>query len=306
MDEMTAQSLGLDGADVWTIAFQPGSVRLWFGEGGTYLEVAGVWSLTWPDGSSSDYDTDCAGRHPDTAKLIEALAEVKVVSATADTETSVLDVEFESGLKLHYEPTDSPYEEWRAHNRDDRTYISLTTNRLTWFPADDEPSAHDDADAGQVEWYDGDAPRVVDLELSDRVYGVTVHAESVQLETWIGTVFFAGPFTVTDEDNRSHRFDPKLKTTDPDTGKVLDLLIDSHIEIAALTPETSELEVAFADGRRLSWSASEKGQGHFMARLKNGRQFWSANDGSVFWYGGPKGTHPKFLVGGPKPTDRTD
>jgi len=303
---VTTKNLGFDGADVWTIAFQPGSIRLWFGEGGTYLEVSGVWDLAWPDGSTSEYDTDSAGRHPDTARLIESLAEAHVVTAVADTETSVLDVEFDSGLKLHYEPTDSPYEEWQARNRDDRTYVCLTTNRLTWFPADSESSAADEAAPEEVAWYEGSAPRVVDLEISDRIYGVTVHAESVQLETWTGTIFFAGPFTITDEAGEPHRFDPKLKASDPHTGEVLELLIDSQIETAALTAETSELDVSFTDGKRLTWAAAAKGQGHFMARHKNGRQYWSASDGGVFWYGGPKGTHPTFLVGGPKKTDRTD
>jgi hypothetical protein len=307
---VTTENLGFDQAEVSSIAFQAGSVRLWFRMGGSYLEISGKWAVTWQGGETAVYDTDLAGRDPQTPRLIDALAQAHILTAIADTETSVLDVEFDSGLKVHFEPTDGPYEEWEAFNQAGRTYFAMPNNELNWYPAEKEAVSPDapaeSAGHADVEWYEATAPRVVDLDLSDRVYGVTVHAESVQLETRVGTVFFAGPFTVTEPSGTTWRFDPKDKSADANTGKVLDLLIDNSIDLAALTAQTSELRVTFADGTRLDWSAASKGQGHFMARQRGGRQFWSGDDGGVFWYGGSKGTHPKFLVGGPKKTDRTD
>jgi hypothetical protein len=303
---MTRQNLGFDGALVWTIAFQPGSVKLWFGDGGTYLEVSGRWRLTWPDGSASDYDTASGGRHPDTARLIDALAESHVVSAEADVDTSILDVEFDTGLKLHFEPTDGPYEEWEARNRDGRLYIALPSNELTWTLG--QEGAHDDrekaeeaeAESAAATWYEGTEPRLIDLELADRVYGVTLFAESLELLTRSGSLFFAGPFTVTESDGSRLDYDPRDKCTDPSTGPVLDRLIDTTIETATLIPETSTLAVTLTDGGRLDWCPPSAAQGMFRARTHAGREFWSRGDGGVYWYGGPAGSHPRFLVGGPR------
>jgi hypothetical protein len=310
---MTTQNLGFDGALVWTIAFQPGSVKLWFGDGGTYLEVSGIWALTWPDGATSHYDTVSGGRHPDTARLIDALAESHVVSAEAEVETSILDVEFDSGLRLHFEPTDGPYEEWEARNRDDRLYIALPSNELTWTLGREE-QAEDLDEAGEPErepktaprdphWYEGTEPRLIDLELADRIYGVTLFAESLELLTRSGSVFFAGPFTVTKSDGSRLEYDPRDKRTDAATGPVLDRLIDTTIEAATLVPETSTLAIRLTDGGRLDWSAPSEAQGMFRVRTHDRREFWSKGDGTIYWYGGPEGTHPTFLLGGPREND---
>jgi hypothetical protein len=310
----TRHDLGFEGADVFTIAFQPGSVRLWFGDAGTYLEVSGVWRLTWPDGSVSDYDTGPGGRHPDTPRLMDALAEAHIVSAHADIDTAVLDVEFDSGLRLHYEPTGSPYEEWQAQNRDGRTYVALPNNELTWFPGRSEPAegaehaeaANATIDPGEeaaVHRYRGDDPRVIDLEIAEHIYGITVYSTSVQLETRDGSVYIAGPFTVFDTDGESFPFDPAHLRDDPLAGALLSILIDHRMGSMTLVPETSELTVTLAAGGGLRWKASTPGHGQFSAKLRTGRQFWSRGDGTVYWYGGHEGTHPKFLVGGPKESD---
>jgi hypothetical protein len=307
---MTMQNLGFDGAEVLTIAFQPGSVRLWFREGGTYLEALGLWQLTWPDGSVSDYDTASGGRHPDTARLIDALAESHVVSAEAEVETSILDVEFDTGLKLHFEPTNGPYEEWEARNHDDRLYIALPSNELTWTlgreeQADDpeepeDPEPEPQHESGSPRWYEGTEPRLIDLELADRIYGVTLFAESLELLTRSGSLFFAGPFTVTESDSSCLEYDPRDKRTDATTGPILDRLIDTTIEAATLVPETSTLAIRLTDGGRLDWSAPSEAQGMFRVRTHDRREFWSKGDGTIYWYGGPEGTHPTFLLGGPR------
>lgn len=128
---MTDVDLGLADAEVFAIAFQPDSIRLWFSDSMTFLDVFGIWQLTWPDGSSYEYNAQLFGRDPETPRLIDGLAGASVVSARAARETSVLDVEFSSGLKLHYEPTSSPWEEWAAANRSGENFIALPSNELS-------------------------------------------------------------------------------------------------------------------------------------------------------------------------------
>lgn len=294
---MTTHDLDLGGAQVWTIAFQPGSLRLWFTEGGTYLEVSGVWELTWPDGSSGDYATNLAGRDPATPRLIDSLAGSTIVSAQAELESSILDVEFDSGLRLHFEPTDGPYEEWEARTRDDRTYIALPSNELTWFEEDRTPFPPD------PDWYRGTDKRLIDLEISERVTGVTVSHGSVDLLTRNGHLYFVGPFSLVSGSGVLLEYDPDARAAGAGSDAVLDCLLNNTMTLASLVPETSELAISFTDGSRLDWKPARIDRGQFGASNHDGRKFWNLVDGRIAWFGGPKGTYPKFLVGGPKESE---
>jgi hypothetical protein len=128
--EMTDVDLGLADAEVFAIAFQPDSIRLWFSDSLTFLDVYGIWQLTWPDGTRCDYDARLFGRAPETPRLIDGLAGATVVSARATDDTSVLDVRFSTGLELHYEPTAEPVEEWRAANKAGQVFLSEPDNHL--------------------------------------------------------------------------------------------------------------------------------------------------------------------------------
>ena len=293
---MTRQNLGLDGLKVWTIAFQPGSARLWFGEGGTYLEVAGVWNLTLPDGSSIDYVTQLAGRDPATPQLIDALAGSRIVSAEAEIESSILDVRFENGVHLHFEPTDGPGEEWEAKNGDGRVYIALPDNELTWVEDDRPPFPP------EPEWFAGADARLIDLEIAEEVLRVTLSDHNVELQTPKSSLLIAGPLTLTTSDGRTIEYDPATRGARGSTDALLDHLLNNAISLATIVPETSELAVNFNDGSRLDWLPSSDKPDQFCARNHDGRDFWRAS-GSVAWFGGPKGSYPKFLVGGPRASE---
>jgi hypothetical protein len=207
-------------------------------------------------------------------------------------------------LRLDFEPQRDDYEYWDSYSiKGVRTYAVIgKPPQQGEGPRPDRIGLEDLEEQGTF-----DAPRegerLIDLELSDVVYGVTLHAESMQLETRIGDLFFAGPVRITDPNGVEGVFDPKFAATDATTGAVLKLLIDSTIELAALAPDSSRLDVRFTDGLRLIWNAPSAQQGLFRARNKSRREFWSKGDGTIYWYGGPEGTQPKFLVGGPATSD---
>jgi hypothetical protein len=154
---------------------------------------------------------------------------------------------------------------------------------------------------GDLDWYDGNAKRLLDLSISGRIYGIAVHVDSLTLQTHSGDIYFAGPFSIRQADGTRHDIDPADR--DETLVAALDRLITNTIKIAALCPETSELAVSFDDGSQLDWKRPSDGQGMFRARSDDGRQFWSVGDGTVFWYGGTPGTHPHFFIGGPKQSD---
>ena len=156
---------------------------------------------------------------------------------------------------------------------------------------------------GEIEWYEDDGKRLVDLAISGRIYGVTVHVDSLTLQTHAGDIYFAGPFSIRDADGAEHDIDPGDRTSGS-LWTAFDRLITNSIQAAALCPETSELAISFENGLQLDWKKSNDAQGQFRARNSDGRQFWSVGDGSVFWFGGDPTRHPRFFIGGPKRTDQ--
>lgn len=298
---MTTFDLGLVDARVCGYLAYPDGIRIMFVQGGAYLASGGTWSITWPDGTIYRFAADSGmGEDPETGRLLGALLSDVVTAARAD-ERSRLVVDFESGLRLEFDPQHGDYEYWEAYS----------TKGVRSYAVPGEPPVRnkgprpdliglEDLEATGTFDAPAEGERLIDLELADVVYGVTLHAESMQLETRSGDLFFAGPIQITGPDGRSTIFDPKFAATDAATGAVLKLLIDGAIELAALAPDSSRLDVRFTDGLRLIWNAPSAQQGLFRARNRSRREFWSKGDGTVYWYGGPEGTHPKFLVDGPK------
>ncbi|HEY0249843.1 MAG TPA: DUF6188 family protein [Gryllotalpicola sp.] len=125
------QDLGLTGLAVYSVEFRPDTLYLWFDRGIAYLEVGGLIGLRLPDGTSADYDASSSGTSPTTPALLNGLVGAAVVDATAGEHPAILDVEFDSGLRLHYEPTSGPYEEWEAKDAAGTAYVCLPNNRLT-------------------------------------------------------------------------------------------------------------------------------------------------------------------------------
>jgi hypothetical protein len=302
---MTAIDLDLAGLDVFSVEVRPDALHVAFMMSGSFLEVSGVLDVRWPSGESIRYDAR-VNRDPQLVRLLDELAGASVATAVADEDTGVLDVSFRNGLALHYEPTDGPEEEWESNNPEGIHVICGADNSLIVFsrkvPTPDRTPEHDDAvpTAGVL----GDQnERLLDLNLSLRVYGVSVFADAIELLTWDGTIFFAGPFTLASPGGGAIRFDPADKAGDVHTGAVLERLIDHEIALAAIAPETSGLTVQFRDGTVLRWAPPTPEMGKFRARHRSGWEFHSKGDGTVYWYGGPAGEPPKFLVGGPLPSD---
>lgn len=298
---MTTFDLGLVDARVCGYLAYPDGIRIMFVQGGAYLASGGTWGITWPDGTTYRFAADSGmGEDPETGRLMGTLLADAVTAARAD-ERSRLVVDFESGLRLEFDPQREDYEYWDAYStKGVRSYaVPGKPPVRNKGPRPDLIGLEDLETTGTFD-PPAEGERLIDLELADVVYGVTLHAESMQLETRSGDLFFAGPILITDPEGRSTIFDPKSAATDAATGAVLKLLIDSTIELAALAPDSSRLEVRFTDGLRLIWNAPSAQQGLFRARNQSRREFWSKGDGTVYWYGGPEGTHPKFLVDGPK------
>ncbi|GAA4169904.1 hypothetical protein [Gryllotalpicola koreensis] len=301
---MTAIDVGLTGARVCGYLAYPDGIRIMFVQGGAYLASGGTWHITWPDGSHYEFASDSGmGKDPETGRLMGTLLADAVTLARAD-EHSKLAVDFESGLRLEFEPQRGDYEYWDVYStKGMRSYAVMGKPPKQGEGPRPDRIGLEDLEAEGTFDPPRDGERLIDLELADVVFGVTMHAESMQLETRSGDLFFAGPVQLTDPNGLTGVFDPTFAASDTTTGTVLKLLIDSTIELAALAPDSSRLDVRFTDGLRLVWNAPSAQQGLFRARNRSGREFWSKGDGTIYWYGGPEGTHPKFLVGGPKPTD---
>ncbi|AYG03615.1 hypothetical protein [Gryllotalpicola protaetiae] len=301
---MTPIDIGLTGARVCGYLAYPDGIRIMFVQGGAYLASGGTWGVTWPDGTGHRFVADAGmGNDPETGRLMGTLLADVVESARSD-EKSKLAVVFKSGLRLDFHPQPDDYEYWDSYStKGVRSYAVIGK-----APGQNEGPRPDRIGLEDVEAEGTFEPpiegeRLIDLELSDVVYGVTVLAESMQLETRSGDLFFAGPIEVTDPNGLRGVFDPKFAATDSTAGAVLKLIIDGTIEVATLAPDSSRLDIRFTDGLRLIWNAPSAQQGLFRARNRSKREFWSKGDGTIYWFGGPEGTQPKFLAGGPKRTD---
>ncbi|GAA4162779.1 hypothetical protein GCM10022286_22220 [Gryllotalpicola daejeonensis] len=327
MTNDTERDLRLDRASspVSGVLFSEWSVEVELGDSSLILRAP--FGVTWADGSVAPFDPRSVASNPDAARLLSELLGAKVTRSVAGVERSYLQVEFDNGARIHFEPADSGWEEWEVRDFEDVLYIGLPHGETAWFtpapkqaagatskqpstaagatttPETPAPAPAPSPAADEPAWYDGDEPRVIDLEISDHIYGVTIFGASVQLETRGGSIYLAGPFQVTDSSGEVFEFDPTRLRDDTVAGAILSVLIDRKMGQITLKPDTSELTVTLASGAGLSWKASSAAQAQFSAKLRNGRQFWSKGDGTIYWFGGPEGTQPKFLVGGPKATD---
>ena len=300
---MTTTDLGLAGEHVTGFLFYPDGIRIMFVMGGSYLASGGTWRLTWPDGANYDFRSDCGmGGDPETGRLVANLIAAEVTEAAADDE-STLTVAFANGLRMVVTPKADDYEKWDSYSPEGVYTYAVVGKRPVQAarPRPDRIGLEHEGDRVPVPPEPGE--RLIELDLADRVYGVTMHAESMQLDTRSGDLFFAGPVLIEQSGGASGVFDPKFAASDESTGAVLKLLIDNTIESALLAPDSSKLDVRFTDGLRLLWNAPTAQQGLFRARIADRREFWSKGDGTIYWYGGPEGTHPAFAVGGPRKSD---
>jgi len=300
---MTQIDLGLAGERVCGFLFYPSGIRI-MTVGGGYLASGGTWKVTWPDGGEYRFSSDHGmGKDPETGRLVQAVTAATITEAWSD-ESSVLTAGFDSGVRLRIEPHADNYEDWDTYSRRGfRTFAVLgAAPEQSPGPRPDSIGLVADGLASEI-LPPSDGERLIELDLTDRVYGVTMHAESMQLDMRSGDLFFAGPVLIEQPGGASGVFDPKFAASDESTGAVLKQLIDNTIDSALLAPDSSKLDVRFTDGLRLLWNAPTAQQGLFRARTADRREFWSKGDGSIYWYGGPEGTHPRFVVGGPKKSD---
>jgi len=300
---MTKVDMGLSGASVYSVDFHDGGVEVYLHEDGV-LTITGDLALTDSDGEISWLAKEM-GTSAATLRLLGGMLDATITSSQAETTDSSFDLEFDSGLKLHYDAiAEAQYGLWRSLSPHGveltcKAPGPLSGRGLRDHQAEqnslrDREPATPDADEGES---------LIDLELSQHVYGVTVFPNALELLTWDGTIYFVGPFLLSSQDGDGIRFDPAEKGGDAATGAVLDRLIDSTIVLAALAPETSALSVQFDDGSVLQWEAPTPEMSKFRARHRSGWEFHSRGDGTVYWYGGPAGGHPKFLAGGPRGAD---
>ena len=270
--------------------------------GNARVTLRTAFEIVWPGGATEEFDPAMSATNPTSARLLAALMGAKVTRSVAGIEHAYLRIDFDNDLHINYDPTGSDWEDWEVTDPAGILYIALPDDSMTWF--EKEAPKADEPELPPVAWYEGDEPRVIDLEIPDHIYGITIYGSSVQLETHGGSIYLAGPFTVTDADGEVFDFDPENLRDDTIAGPLLNVLIDHRVESYILKPDTSEFAVTLkGGGGRLDWKASTPAQAQFSAKLRNGRQFWSKGDGTIYWYGGPEGSHPKFLVGGPKKSD---
>jgi hypothetical protein len=291
---------------IFTVLFTPHSFQLEFAEGDASVKLYEPFEIAWPDGSSELFDPSEGGTNPTSLRLIASLLRARIVESVAGVERAVLKIVFDNGIRFDFSPGDEPYwdcEAWDIKTPEGDTYrtevdgtlLAWTSTGVMLYPPPGESDTQ--TPPGQVDAAD---VREIDLDMNAHLFGVTVYGASVQLETRAGSIYLAGPFTVTDVDGESFVFDPEKLEDDDVAGAILALLIDHVIESAVLKPETSEFTVTLKGGGRLDWKAPTTAQAQFSAKHHNGREFWSKGDGTVYWYGGPEGTHPKFVVGGPR------
>lgn len=127
---MTALELGLNDIEVYGIEIRSDQLVLQFNTNMAYIELGGAIDVTMPDGSDYVYAASLWGRDPHLAELIDALAGTTVTGSVAEEESGVLDLAFSSGLHLHYEPTDGPYEEWQAESPANDLFVCLPNNSV--------------------------------------------------------------------------------------------------------------------------------------------------------------------------------
>ncbi|WP_022882451.1 DUF6188 family protein [Gryllotalpicola ginsengisoli] len=311
---MTTIDLGLSGIEVTALEFDPNGIQLQLSAEGADFWVAGDLKLSDDQGDVVWRPQD-ASSSPATLRLLGGIIGASITASTAESTDSSVDLEFDSGLKVHYDPMeDQDWELWESTAPDGRGFLCSAPGPLTGpdVPDESEPLGEAAAEAPEEptpevsvepEWDEGTGQRLIDLELSERVYGVLVFADGIELHTRIGAIYIVGPFRLSWPDGTTAQFDSGQKERDKSTGKVLDYLIDNVIVLATVTPETSALSVQFEDGGVLQWTPTTPDMAQFRARHRNGWEFHSRGDGTIYWYGGPKGTHPKFLAGGPRKTD---
>jgi hypothetical protein len=270
--------------------------------------------INWPDGSRDLFEPSRPANNPVAHRLLDSLLGAHIIRAVAGVERADLQVAFDNETVFEFRLTGNGPNSWYAENPNGVQFVAEATGELRWWGgADLDDEADGEGDNADEPAFAVEAPepapsgasdaRVIDLEIGEHIYGITVYGTSVQLETRGGSIYLAGPFTVTDADGEDFTFDPQNLADDSVAGALLAVLIDHRVDSYILNPDTSELSVTLTGGGGLTWKASSPAQAQFSAKLRNGREFWSKGDGTIYWYGGPEGTQPKFLVGGPSKSD---
>lgn len=127
---MTDLDLGLNDISVYGVEIRSDQLVLQFDTNMAYLELGGLIDVTLPGGRELVYSAELWGRDPHLPELMDALAGATVAASRAERETGILDLEFGNGLRLHYEPSDGPYEEWQAENPAKDLFVCLTNNSV--------------------------------------------------------------------------------------------------------------------------------------------------------------------------------